>query len=183
MHKNSGGDVSLFLVFETHRIQETYRKNKYMIDKKALTEFIEDKLKGTDYFPVEVKVSKDNEIKVEIDSTGNADIDFCIGLSRQIEEAFPRDNEDYELEVGSAGLTSPFKVKRQFTKNIGNEVEVLAKNGKKYTGELLEVNDNDFKIVTIVKVKEEGKKKAVATPTEMIFTYDDVNSVKYLLKF
>lgn len=154
-----------------------------MIDKKALSEFIEDKLKDTDYFLVEVKVSKDNEIKVEIDSMGSADIDFCIGLSRQIEEAFSRDKEDYELEVGSAGLTAPFKVKQQFIKNIGNEVEVLAKTGKKYTGELLEVNENDFKILTIVKVKEEGKKKAVDTPTEMSFTYGDVNSVKYLLKF
>lgn len=154
-----------------------------MIDKKALTEFIENQLQDTDYFLVDLKVSKDNEIKIEIDSMESVDIDFCIELSRKIEDAFPRDNEDYELEVGSAGITSPFKVRRQFEKNLGNDVEVLAKNGKKYIGELIEVNDADFKILTTVKVKEEGKKKAVETEVEMAFAYDEVNSVKYDLKF
>lgn len=154
-----------------------------MIDNKALTDFIEKNLTDTDYFLVDVKVSKENEIKIEIDSMGSADIDFCIALSKKIEEAFPRDNEDYELEVGSAGLTSPFKVKKQYLKNIGNEVEVLPKKGKKFTGELLEATDSGFKIRTIVKVKEEGKKKATETSVDMQFSYDDVTSVKYLLKF
>lgn len=158
-------------------------KDNNMIDKKALTEFVENQLQNTDYFLVDLKVSKDNEIKIEIDSMESVDIDFCIYLSRKIEEAFPRDNEDYDLEVGSAGITSPFKVKKQFEKNLGNDVEVLAKNGKKYLGELTEVNDTDFKILTTVKVKEEGKKKAVETEVEMAFPYDEVNSVKYDLKF
>lgn len=85
--------------------------------------------------------------------------------------------------MGSAGLTSPFRVRKQYLKNIGNEVEVMAKNGKKYTGELLDAADNGFKILTTVKVKEEGKKKPIETPVDMEFTYDEVNSVKYLLKF
>ncbi len=154
-----------------------------MINKKALTDFIEENLTDTGYFLVDIKVSKDNEIKIEIDSMESADIDFCIALSKKIEDAFPRDNEDYELEVGSAGLTSPFRVRKQYLKNIGNEVEVMAKNGKKYTGELLDAADNGFKILTTVKVKEEGKKKPIETPVDMEFTYDEVNSVKYLLKF
>ena len=62
-----------------------------MIDKKSVEEFIAGKLEGTDYFPVEVKVSGDNEIKIEIDSMGSVDIDFCVELSRAFEEAFPRE--------------------------------------------------------------------------------------------
>lgn len=154
-----------------------------MINKAELEKFIESKLADTSYFLVDVKVSKDNEIKIEIDSMQSVDIDFCITLSKEIEEAFPRDNEDYELEVGSAGITSPFKVRKQFEKNIGKDVEVLTRSGKKYTGLLLEVGDKEFKIRTLVRFKPEGKKRYEEREEEMAFTYEDVNSVKYLLKF
>ncbi len=154
-----------------------------VINKTELEKFIESKLTDTSYFLVETKVSKDNEIKIEIDSMQSVDIDFCINLSREIEEAFPREEEDYELEVGSAGITSPFKVHQQFIKNIGKEVEVQTKTGKKLTGLLLEAGEKEFKIRTEVKFKPEGKKKYETKEEEMTFGYDEVNSVKYLLKF
>lgn len=105
-----------------------------MIDKTALSSFIEKQLEGTDLFLVELRISAGNEICVEIDSDTSVDIDECVALTRAIEGEFSRDDEDYELEVGSAGLTSPFKVKRQYVKNIGHEVETLSADGKKYRG-------------------------------------------------
>lgn len=154
-----------------------------MIDKKALSEFIENRIEGDGYFLTNLEVSKSNEIRVEIDSFKGVDIDYCIGLSRAIEEAFPRDPEDYELEVGSAGLTSPFRVKQQYEKNIGNEVEVAARDGKKYIGELKSVDDDGFIILTQIKEKLEGAKKATMQEVEKRFSYPEVNSVRYNLKF
>lgn len=154
-----------------------------MIDKKLLEQFIEKELEGTDYFLVDLNVSSANEIKVEIDSLGSVDIDFCVQLSHRIEEEFPREPEDYELEVGSAGFTSPFKVRKQYEKNIGNEVEVLARDGKKYTGILAEVGDLDFAIVSTVKEKPQGAKRPVEVTKQFRFAYETVNSVKYLFKF
>lgn len=154
-----------------------------MIDKTALENFVKKELEGTKYFFVGVTVSPDNEIKVDIDSFGNVDIDFCVDLSRRIEEEFPREPEDYELEVGSAGFTSPFRVKEQYDKNIGNEVEVMARDGKKYTGILAEAGDDGFVIVATVKEKPEGAKRPVEVSKELRFSYDNVNSVKYVFKF
>lgn len=154
-----------------------------MINKEELKRFVEEKLADTPYFLVDIKVSSSNEIKIDIDSFENIDIDFCIALSRSIEEAFPRDPEDYELEVGSAGLTSPFRVRKQYEKNIGNDVEVQARDGKKYIGELLEVNDEGFSIATTIKEKPEGAKRPVAREVEMTFNYPEVNSVCYHLTF
>lgn len=154
-----------------------------MIDKQALQQFVEHELEGTRYFLVSVSVSASNEIKIDIDSFDSVDIDFCMELSRRIEEEFPREPEDYELEVGSAGLTSPFRVKKQYEKNLGNEVEVLARDGKKYTGILAEANDNDFAIVATVKEKPEGAKRPVEVTKQLKFEYADVNSVKYVFKF
>ena len=68
---------------------------------------------------------------VEIDSDTSVDIDECIRLNRLVESEFDRDEEDYELEIGSAGLTSPLRVERQYHKNEGNEVEVLTADGRK----------------------------------------------------
>jgi ribosome maturation factor RimP len=154
-----------------------------MIDKTELSSFIEKQLEGTDLYLVELLVSPSNEIKVEIDSDSSVDIDECIALTRAIEEAFDRDVEDYELEVGSAGLTSPFKVVRQYRKNLGNEVEVLAADGKKYKGMLKEAGPESFTVVCEEKVKPEGAKRPVLEKVERTFGYGDVKYTKYLLQF
>ena len=96
-----------------------------MIERQALVEVVEACL-GDDLFLVDVAISADNHIVVEIDSyEGSGSIDNCVAITRAVEQACDRDKEDYELEVGSAGLTSPLKVKAQYVKNIGNDVEVL----------------------------------------------------------
>lgn len=154
-----------------------------MIDKQALQDFIGKRLEGTEYFPVDLTVSKNNEIKVEIDSMGSVDIDFCIELTRAIEEAFPRDDEDYELEVGSAGLTSPFKVLAQYEKNIGNKVEILTADGRKLHGVLTEVGEDSFTVDITVKVRPEGAKRPVEQVEPRTFAYSDVKSVKYEFEF
>ena len=58
-------------------------------------------MEGTDLFLVDVRISKDNNIVVEIDSDTSVDIDECIRLNRLVESEFDRDEEDYELEIGS----------------------------------------------------------------------------------
>lgn len=154
-----------------------------MIDKNALREFVEQQLEGTEYFLVDIEVSRTNEIKIEIDSKESVDIDFCIQLSHEIEKAFPREPEDYELEVGSAGLTSPFKVLAQYEKNLGNKVEVLTRDGRKLRGVLSEVTPESFSVETKVKVKHEGAKRPVEETRIEKFGYDDVKSVVYDLEF
>ena len=96
---------------------------------------------------------------------------------------FDREVEDYELEVGSAGLTSPFKVRGQYEKNIGNEVEVLSRDGRKLHGVLTEVGETTFTIEIEKKVKPEGAKRPVVVTEPIEFGYDAVKSVKYLINF
>ena len=179
LQKNSGGDASLLRVF--YYLEEN--KTKDMIDKTALTQFIEQQLEETDLYLVDIAVTPDNVITVEIDSDSPVDIDECIALSRKIEEAFDREEEDYELEVGSAGITSPFKVVRQYQKNIGNEVEVIARDGRKYTGVLREAGPDSFTIISEEKVKREGAKRPVVEEVTRTFPYSDVKSTSYLLQF
>lgn len=154
-----------------------------MIDKTLLREYVESLLADTDCFLTDLKVSSDNNIVVEIDSPGAIDIDFCSALSRRIEEKFPRDDEDYELEVGSAGLTAPFKVRRQWEKNIGNDIEVLTTDGKKLYGTLRELTDDAFILETEQKVKREGMKRPAVESLRLEIPFADVRRANYDLKF
>lgn len=157
--------------------------NKPMIDKSLIEQIVADGLKDTDMFPVEISVSPDNRIVVEVDSMTAVDIDSCVALNRAIEQALDRDKEDFELEVGSAGLTSPFKVKQQFDKNIGNEVEVLTRDGLKFTGTLVETTEEGFTVEVARKVKHEGAKRPVIEMQPETLAYGDAKTVKYVINF
>jgi len=94
-----------------------------------------------------------------------------------------REEEDYELEVSSAGLTEPFKVLNQYKKNINNEVEVLTKAGKKTIGILTEVNETAFTIQIEKMEKPEGAKRKIKTTENIIFSYEDIKTTKYIYRF
>lgn len=154
-----------------------------MIEEKFIKEIVEEYIAGSAYFLVDVKVDKSNSILVEVDSKESVSIDYCVELSRHIESKLDRDAEDFELEVGSAGLTSPFKVLQQYQKYEGSDVEVQQANGPKYTGKLVNVKAESFGLETTKKVKKEGEKKKVEVTEVVTFTYDQVKYTKYLITF
>ena len=96
-----------------------------MISKDTVKKIVEEWLEDKEYFLVNIEISPDDKIVVEIDHADGVWIEDCVELSRFIEEHLSRDEEDYELEVGSAGLGQPFKVAQQYVNFIGKEVEVL----------------------------------------------------------
>ena len=154
-----------------------------MIAKQNVAEIVDQWLADKEYFLVDVSVSSDNRIVVEIDHAEGVWIDDCVELSRFIEASLNRDEEDYELEVGSAGIGQPFKVLQQYVNHIGKEVEVLAKDGKKYRGVLTRAEQDDFSITVQVKEKPEGAKRPVLVDREYTWRYDETKYTKYLIKF
>lgn len=154
-----------------------------MTDKQKVTQLVDQWLEGKDYFLVDVNISNDNKIVVEIDHADGVWIEDCVALSRYIEEHLNRDEEDFELEVGSAGLGQPFKVPQQYINFIGKEVEVLTREGKKLKGILTAVEGRNFTVSVKEKVHEEGKKRPVVQDVEHTFGMDDVKYTKYLISF
>ena len=154
-----------------------------MIDRQKVVELANEWLADKEYFLVDVIITKDDKITVEIDHAEGVWIEDCAELSRHIESGLSRDSEDYELEVGSAGLGQPFKVVQQYKNHIGLEVEVLGKDGKKYKGILKEVNDESFVLSVTKKEKIEGAKRPQLVEVDLKFTYDEVKYTKYIIKF
>lgn len=150
-----------------------------MIDKNYVCQVVGEWLKDKDYFLVEVTVSTDDKIVVTIDHKEGVWMEDCVELSRYIESKLDREQEDYELEVGSAGLGQPFKVKEQYEAHIGNPVEVLTLDGRKLKGVLTDAQDEEFAISVEQKVKAEGEKRPRLAEVEMRWKYNEVKYTKY----
>ena len=153
-----------------------------MIDKTALEQVINEALEGSKMFLVTLKVSKDNIIDVALDSDEDITIDDCVAVNDAVLAAFDRDDEDYELTVGSYGITSPFLLPRQYRKNVGYEVEVLTADGRKLKGVLADADDEGFVLTTTVKKKLEGKKRPELVEEQERFNYSDIKYTKNIIK-
>lgn len=154
-----------------------------MIDKQMVIQLAEEKLTSSGNYLVDVEIQPGNVIIVEIDNDEAVCIDDCVELSRFIEEHLDRDSEDFELEVGSAGITSPFKILRQYQKNIGKEVEVLLASGMKLTGILKSADENGIVLTVEKQVKPEGAKRKITVEEDLAYTYNEIKSTKYLIRF
>ena len=154
-----------------------------MIDKNVVKKLVDEWLQDKEYFLVDITISPDDKIVVEIDHADGVYINDCVDLSKFIEDRLDRYVEDYELEVGSAGIGQPFKVEQQYINNIGKDVEVLDKEGKKFVGILKSVEGRDFVVTVNEKVQVEGKKRPVKMDVDHNFNMDNIKYTKYLISF
>ena len=153
-----------------------------MIDKTALEQVINEALEGSKLYLVTLKVSKDNIIDVALDSDEDITIDDCVAVNDAVHAAFDRDEEDYELTVGSYGITSPLLLPRQYQKNVGYEVEVLTADGRKLKGVLADADEEGFTLTMTVKRKLEGKKRPELVEEQERFNYSDIKQTKNIIK-
>lgn len=154
-----------------------------MIDKNLVKSLVEEWLQGKEYFLVDITVSQDDKIVVEIDHAEGVWIEDCVELSRFIESKLNREEEDFELEVGSAGIGQPFKVLQQYINHVGKEVETLMSDGRKITGVLKLADENHFVVIVTKKVKLEGAKRPQFVEEDVDLNYDEIKYTKYLISF
>jgi ribosome maturation factor RimP len=128
---------------------------------------------------VEAKVQPGNRILVYIDKkNGEVTLRDCSTLSRKINESLNRDLEDFELEVSSPGLSSSFKVKEQYVKNIGRIVEIKKTDGNRISGKLLSIDDNGILLEITQKTKTEWKKKMELQMTQQTILLSEIKETK-----
>ena len=154
-----------------------------MIDVTRVREIAETQMEGTDLFVVEVRVSPANEIVVTVDRDTQVGIDRCVELSRSIEGALDREQEDFELTVMSAGIGQPLKMLRQYRKLIGRPVEVILKDGGKIVVNLTDASESSIAVEYEERVVVEGKKRKQLVTTRRELSLDEVKSTCEYLDF
>ena len=154
-----------------------------MIDCRKFIEVAEQALEGTQLFVVDCICTPANEVELLIDSDTFVTIDDCATLSRTVESAFDRDEEDFSLTVASAGIGSELKNIRQFRKLIGKSVEVLLKNGTKILATLDAADEGSITLSYDERVAVEGKKRKELVHTVKTYTFDEVKYTKEYLDY
>ena len=149
-----------------------------MIGKNKIEEIVNEHIKGTDVFLVTVRISSSNRIMVFADTMNGITIDECAELHRFIEKNLDRDIEDYELLVSSPGIDMPFEVIEQYHKNEGKQVQVVDKEGSRFTGSLKNVTSGGFELETEIKIKGKQKEKK-----DISFNFDEIKTTKEILSF
>lgn len=154
-----------------------------MITIELIKKLAEEKLVGSSNFIVDISVKPGNKITVLLDNDKGVSIADCVAMSRHIEFSLDRDQEDFELSVMSAGLTEPFKILRQYQKNIGKFVDVVTKENKKLTGKLLDVTEEGIILETKNKEKVEGKKARQEIINNINLTFNQIKETKVVILF
>lgn len=154
-----------------------------MIEKSKVEGIVDEWLEGKEYFLTDLSVSDDDRIVVEIDHKDGVWIDDCVELSKFIEDRLDRNDEDYELEVGSAGIGQPFKVRRQYENHVGDAVEVKTTGKEKLKGTLKAVNPEGITITVKVKFKPEGAKRAKMIDEDRDIAFADIATCQAVIDF
>jgi ribosome maturation factor RimP len=154
-----------------------------MIDRTLVIELVEKSIAGTDMFIVDVEVKPNKIISIVLDSDTAVSIDNCVDVNRFVCSRLESLGEDvFELTVYSAGLSEPLKLKRQYIKHIGEELEVLRKSGEKRKGILRRVEENFIEIEYSIKEKEHGAKKKKTVQLSDTIEFDSIKSTKLVIK-
>jgi ribosome maturation factor RimP len=150
-----------------------------------LKEVIERELSGyledLGLFLVEVNVLLNNKIEIFADGKVNITIDQCAMISRHLENYLETNGfvgEKYTLEVSSPGMDQPLKVKEQFEKQQGKQVDVVLKKGSKITGKLIAYDTEKIEVTELVQQKDKTE-----TEVNHILRFEEIKSVKKHFNF
>lgn len=154
-----------------------------MISKTHIEGLIKDAMMDTDLFVVEMDVKAGNYIHVVIDADSGVSVADCMKVSRGIEHNLDREVEDFELRVESAGADRPFKILRQYIKNVGREVDVKFVDGRRLEGLLEEADDQGIKVKTKAKERIEGRKAKQWVEEVHSISYPEIAETKVVLLF
>lgn len=75
-------------------------------------------------FLIDLKITDAFKIIVAIDGDNGVTLQDCIDISRAVENNLDREEQDFSLEVASAGVSEPLSNIRQYKKNVGRTLKV-----------------------------------------------------------
>lgn len=142
---------------------------------------VEKIIRETEIFLVDIKVTAINKILIWIDKKDGITIDECAEINKELENHLDRSIEDFEMEVSSPGLDTSFRVRQQYDKNIGREIEIVTEDNKIHKGKLLQITEDEIKLEIIKNKKGKGKKEDQAT--ELSLGFNQIKSAKVIVTF
>ena len=149
---------------------------------------IDEYFDNSEFYKVGFSLSSKNKgsakVKVTIDGDRTITLDDCTQINRDLYKKINESGllENYELEVTSAGIGEPLKLKRQYYKNKGRNLSFYLEDGKTRKGKLKEVKE-DSVIIETEQSKKGNKKKKSGETTETELFFDQIVKAKVEVSF
>jgi ribosome maturation factor RimP len=151
-----------------------------MITEARITELVEERIADSDRFIVAVRVLAGNRIRVFVDGLSGVSVRDCVQISRHIEGNLDREQEDFELEVSTPGLTEPLTHPLQYVKSVGRSLKVETLEGETVKGEVLAA---DAEQVTIQPELKKKLKKNETQPGPVSIGLQQIKQAKTVISF
>ena len=134
-------------------------------------------------FLVNLSINDSFKITIDLDGDNGVNLQDCISISREVEGNLDREEQDFSLEVASAGLSSPLKFVRQYKKNIGRTLKVKTISSEEIEATLLAVDDEKITLEWQAREpKKVGKGKETVDKKADIL-YEDIKEAIVIVSF
>lgn len=152
-----------------------------MIHKEQIVELTETFLKDSANYLIDVNVRSGNRISIFIENDEHVSIKDCVALSKFVESQLDREKQDFELEVSSPGIDSPFRLERQYIKYVGKEVEILMLNGEKFLGELLGIDSLNIQFLPLKKGQQKKTDQPINIKESKLVLISEVKETRLVI--
>ncbi|MGY5849079.1 ribosome assembly cofactor RimP [Salegentibacter sp. F14] len=147
---------------------------------KLLEEALEE---NNSLFLISLEVNpSNNHISVIIDGDQGVSVNDCITVSRQIEHNLDREEEDFSLEVSSAGVSAPLHLPRQYKKNIGRKLKIKT-SSETIEGDLSQATEQDITLNWKAREPKPVGKGKHTVEKQAVIAYSDIVEAKVIITF
>lgn len=136
-----------------------------------------------DLFLIECHITSSNQIRIVLDGDKGVSLEDCMEVSRKVEHNLDRDEQDFSLEVSSAGASTPLTQPRQFGKHVGRKLKVKTVEGEEIEAKLDRVSDQGIHLSWKSREPKPVGKGKVTITREKGVDFEDIKEATVILKF
>ncbi|WP_062056586.1 ribosome assembly cofactor RimP [Aquimarina longa] len=133
-------------------------------------------------FLIESKIHPNNSIEIIIDGDDGVKVEDCIAVSRAIEHNLDREEEDFSLQVMSAGVSEGLTHIRQYKKNIGRKLKVKTTENT-LEGELVSATEDAITLIWKAREPKPIGKGKITVTKEASVAYENIVEAKVIITF
>ncbi len=146
----------------------------------ALVQALETRL---DLFLIELKIDDSNKIGIVLDGDNGVNLQDCIAINRAVEANLDREEQDFSLEVASAGISSPLKFVRQYKKNLGRNLKVKTISSEEIEAKLTAVDDEKITLEWQAREPKKIGKGKETVDKKLELPYESIKEAIVIVSF
>jgi ribosome maturation factor RimP len=134
-------------------------------------------------FLIDLSINDANKISIVLDGDLGINLQDCIDISRAVENNLDREEQDFSLEVASAGISSPLKLVRQYKKNIGRTLKVKTNSLEEIEAQLTMANDEKITIEWQAREPKKIGKGKETVDKKLELSYENIKEAIVIISF